>query len=58
MTSRSSIMEKTITLLHEMIHIVFGCVMHLHDHWNKVVPFMKPFILTDLNNGIKFYNCI
>ncbi len=56
MTSRSSIVEKTHTLLDEMIHITLKCVMHLHGHWNKVVPLMKPFILADLSNGVKFHN--
>ncbi len=36
-----------------------GCIVHLHGHRNKVVPFMKPCILADLNNGTKFhiYTC-
>jgi hypothetical protein len=54
MTSRSSIMEKMSTFPNEMIHIAFGCAMHLHGHRNKVVPLMKPSILADLNNGVKF----
>ncbi len=45
------------TLPHEMIHITFKCIMHLHGHWNKVVPFLKPFIFADLSNGAKFCNC-
>jgi hypothetical protein len=56
MTSRTSILEKTCTLLNEMIHIPLKCAMHLHDHWNKSVPFMKPFILVDFNNGSKIHN--
>jgi hypothetical protein len=32
------------------------CTMHLHGHQNKMVPVMKPFILVDLNDGIKFRN--
>jgi len=48
------IVEKTSTFLDEMIHIMLDCVMHLHGHWNKVVPFMKPFILADFYNGAKF----
>ncbi len=54
MTFRLFIMEKMGTLLDETIHIMPRCAMHLHGHWNKVVPFMKPFILVDLNNGIEF----
>ncbi len=44
------------TLLNETIHITLKCVVHLHGHWNKVMPLMKPFIFMDFNNGIKFYN--
>jgi hypothetical protein len=51
-----SIVEKTGTFPDEMIHITPGCAMHFHGHWNKVVPFMKPSILVDLNNGIKFHS--
>ncbi len=58
MISQSSIMEKMGTFLDETIHIMPRCTMHFHGHWNKVVPFMKPFIFVDLNNGTKFYNCI
>jgi hypothetical protein len=57
MTFRSSIVEKIDTLPNETIHMTFGCVVHLHGHKNKVVPLMKPSILVDLNNGIKFCNC-
>ncbi len=57
MTSHSSIVEKTNTLLDEMIHITPKCTMHLHGHWNKVVSIMKPFILMNLNNGTKFCIC-
>jgi len=56
MLSRSPIMEKTSTLPDETIHITLGCTMHLHGHWNKVLPFMKPSILVDHNNGVKFFN--
>jgi hypothetical protein len=49
--------KKTSTFFDETIHITLGCAMHLHGHWNKVVLFMKPFILVDLNNGTKFRNC-
>ncbi len=58
MTSQSTIVEKMNTLLDETINITPECVMHLHDHRNKVVPFMKPSILINLNNGVKFYNYI
>ncbi len=49
--------------LDEMKHIMPKGVVHLRGHWNKVVPlmkpFMKPFILTNMSNGIKFcsYTC-
>ncbi len=56
MTSQSSIVEKTNTLVDETIHIMLECIVHLHGHWNKVVPFLKPSILTNFNNGIKFNN--
>jgi hypothetical protein len=52
-----SIVEKTGTLPNEMIHIVSRCVVHIHGHWNKMMPFMKSFILADLNNGVKFCIC-
>ncbi len=48
---------KMSTLFDEIIHITFGCVMHLHGHQNKMVPFMKPFIFTYFSNGVKFPNC-
>ncbi len=57
MISQSSIMEKKNTFLDEMIHITFGCIMHLRDHQNKVVPLMKPFILASFSNGAKFHSC-
>jgi hypothetical protein len=56
MAFRSSIVEKTSTLHDETVHIMFGCIMHLHGNQNKMVAFMKPFIFADINNGIKFYN--
>jgi hypothetical protein len=56
MTSQLIIVEKT-SLLDKTIHITHGCTMHLHGHWNKVVPLMKPFIFTNFNNGVKFCNC-
>ncbi len=31
------------------------CVVHLHDHQNKEVPFMKPSIFADFSNGAKFH---
>ncbi len=57
MTSQSSIVEKMGTLPDETIHIMLEGVVHLQGHGNKMVPLMKPFILEDLNNGIKFCNC-
>jgi hypothetical protein len=56
MTSRPFIVEKIGTFLDEMIHITLKCTVHLHGHPNKIVFFMKPFILANLNNGVKFYN--
>ncbi len=52
-----SIVKKTSTLLDDTIHISFGCIVHLHGHWNKVMPLMNPFILANLSNDTKFYNC-
>jgi hypothetical protein len=57
-TSWSSIMEKIGTFPIEMIHITPRCVVHLHGHWNKMVPLTKDSILANLSNGVKFYNCI
>ncbi len=54
MPSRLSIMEKIGTFPDETIHITPRCVVHFHGHQNKVVPFMKPSILVDLNNHTKF----
>jgi hypothetical protein len=51
-------MEKTSTLFDEMIHILLRCVVHLRGHWNKMVPFMKPFIFADFSNGTKFCSYI
>jgi hypothetical protein len=48
---------KKQTFFDEMIHIMHGCIMHLHGHRNKVVPLVKPFILSNINNGAKFHNC-
>lgn len=31
--------------------------MHLHNHWNKVISFKKPFILVNLNNDVTFCSC-
>jgi hypothetical protein len=41
-----------------MIQITPKCYMHLHGHWNKMVPLKKPSTFVDLNNGAKFYNYI
>jgi hypothetical protein len=49
-------MEKISTLPNEIIHIIFGCAMHLHGHRNKMVPLMKPSILADLNYDVKLRN--
>ncbi len=57
-TSRLSIMEKMGTFLDDTINIMPKCAMHLHDHHNKMVPFMKPSIFVDFNNGVKFCSCI
>jgi hypothetical protein len=57
MTFRLSIVEKMSTLLDGTIHIAPGCAMHLHGHWNKMVPLMKPSILVDFNNSVKFHSC-
>ncbi len=58
MISKLPTMEKTSTFPDETIHITLGCAMHLHGHWNKMMPLMKPSILVDLNNGTKVHNCI
>ncbi len=50
------IVEKMGTLLDGMIHIMFECVVHHHGDWNKMVFFMKPSILADFCNGVKFCN--
>jgi hypothetical protein len=47
--------EKIGTLPNQMIHIMFKCVVHLHGHRNKVVPFMKPSIFANFSNSAKFY---
>jgi len=52
----SSMVEKMGTLLDETIHIMPGCVVHFHGHRNKIVPLMKPSILVDFSNGVKFDN--
>jgi hypothetical protein len=44
MTFQSFIVEMMGTFPNETIHIMPRCVMHLHDHQNKVVPFMKPIL--------------
>jgi hypothetical protein len=56
MISQLSIVKKTSTFLDEMIHIMPRCAMYLHGHQNKMAPFLKPFILEDLNDGAKFHN--
>jgi hypothetical protein len=48
--------KKTSAFPNETIHIVPKCIVHLHGHQNKVVPLVKPSILVDFNNGIKFHN--
>jgi hypothetical protein len=57
MTFRSSIVEKTCTFPNETIHIMYECVVHLHGYWNKMASFMKPSILANINNGVKFHSC-
>jgi hypothetical protein len=57
MSSQLFILEKTSNLLDETIHIMLGCVMHLHGHRNKMVPFLKPSIFVDLDNGARFRSC-
>jgi hypothetical protein len=37
--------EKMSTFLDETIHIILGCAMHLHGHWNKMVALMKPLYM-------------
>jgi hypothetical protein len=56
MTFWSFIVEKMGTLPDETIHIAVGWVVHLHGHWNKVVPLVKPFIFVNLSNGAKFHS--
>jgi hypothetical protein len=58
MTSQLSIVEKMNTLPNETIHTTFGCTVHLHGYWNKMMPFMKPFTLAYFNNDVKFRNRI
>ncbi len=55
---QSFIMKKTSTFFDETIHIMFKCAFHLHHCQNKVVPFMKPSLLTNVKNGVRFYNYI
>ncbi len=57
MTSQSFTMEKTGKILDETIHIMPKCIVHLQSHRNIVVPLMKPYILANFNNGVKFRNC-
>jgi hypothetical protein len=49
---------KRQTLPNETIHSMLKYVMHLHDHWNKMMPLTKLSILADLNNDAKFHNYI
>jgi hypothetical protein len=56
MTSQLSIVEKTSIFFNEMIHIMFGCVVHLHCYRNKVMPLMKPSTLANFSNSAKFRN--
>ncbi len=56
MTSWLFIVEKMNTLPDKTIHITPKFAMHLHGHQNKMVPLMKPSILVDFNNGIKYCN--
>jgi len=48
-------MKRMNTLFDEMIIIMPMCVVHLHGHRNKMVPFLKPFIFVDLSNDAKFH---
>jgi hypothetical protein len=57
MTSWSSIVDKMGMLPDKTIHIMPECIVHLHGHRNKVMPFMKPFIFANFSNGAKFRNC-
>ncbi len=45
------------TLPDETIHITPKCVVHLHGHQNKLVPLMKPYMLVNISNGVKFCSC-
>jgi hypothetical protein len=54
MTFRTFILEKTGALPNEMIHISLRCVVHLHDHQNKMVPLMKPLYLWILTMVLRF----
>ncbi len=51
-----SIVERKSTFPDGTIHIMPRCVVHFHGHRNKMVPFMKPSIFTNFNNGVKFCN--
>jgi len=57
MTFWSFSMEKMNKFPNEMIHITLRYAMHLHGHWNKMVPLLKPSIIADLRNGVKFHSC-
>jgi hypothetical protein len=43
-----------IPMAMEVVHKVW--VVHFQGHQNKMVLFMKPFILVNLSNGVKFNN--
>jgi hypothetical protein len=45
-------MEKMSTFPNEMIHIMLRGTVHLHGHWDKMVPFMKPSILVDFSKAL------
>jgi hypothetical protein len=47
-------MEKMGTFHDETIHIMLRCIVHLHGHWNKMVPLMKPSILVNLAMTLNF----
>jgi hypothetical protein len=57
MISRSCILKMTSTFPNEMIHVMSGCVMHLHGHQNKMVHLLKPSIFVDLSSDVKFCSC-
>ncbi len=44
------------TFFDEMIHIMTECNVHLHNHKNKVMSLMKPYILANFNNSANFHS--